>query len=48
MSFTAETGFLGPAGARLYKVIMPGVAHMGSMEQPEIFNRTVLAFLVAQ
>lgn len=33
----------GIAGAR--KVVMPGVAHLPSMEQPEAFNRLVLDFL---
>ena len=27
------------------KVVIPGVAHMVNMEQPEVFNRIVLAFL---
>ena len=34
------------SGAR--KVIIPGVAHMVSMEQPAIFNRSVLDFLATQ
>jgi 3-oxoadipate enol-lactonase len=34
------------SGAR--KVIIPGVAHMVSMEQPELFNHTVLEFLATR
>lgn len=40
---TAETLTQGIAGAR--KVVMRGTAHVPNMEQPEEFNRLVLAFL---
>lgn len=30
------------------KVVIPGVAHMVSMEKPDIFNSAVLSFLAAQ
>ena len=30
------------------RIIIPGGAHMVTMEQPEVFNRTVLAFLSKQ
>lgn len=49
------SGFAEVNGARLYyemagiagarKVVIPGVAHMVNMEEPEVFNRIVLEFL---
>jgi 3-oxoadipate enol-lactonase len=43
----AVTDYLATTIPGAQKVIIPGVAHMVSMEQPEVFNRAVLAFLVA-
>jgi 3-oxoadipate enol-lactonase len=43
----AVTDYLATAIPGAQKVIIPGIAHMVSMEQPETFNRVVLAFLAA-
>jgi 3-oxoadipate enol-lactonase len=43
----AVTDYLATTIPGAQKVIIPGVAHMVSMEQPKTFNRVVLAFLAA-